>query len=36
MGKRKIIWSSKANRKLLEILECYAQRNKSKTYTING
>lgn len=34
MGKRKIIWSSKANRKLLEILEFYAQRNKSKTYSI--
>ena len=34
MGKRKIIWSSKANRKLLEILEYYAQRNKSKKYSI--
>jgi len=34
MGKRKIIWSSKANRKLLEILEYYSQRNKSKKYSI--
>jgi len=34
MGKRKIIWSSKANRKLFEILEFYAQRNKSKAYSI--
>ena len=34
MGKRKIIWSSKANRKLIEILEFYAQRNKSKTHSI--
>ena len=34
MGKRKIIWSSKANRKLFEILEFYAQRNKSKTYSV--
>jgi len=34
MGKRKIIWSNKANRKLFEILEFYAQRNKSKTYSI--
>ncbi len=33
MGKRKIIWSRKANRKLFEILEFYAQRNKSKTYS---
>ena len=34
MGKRKIIWSSKANRKLFEIMEFYAQRNKSKTYSV--
>jgi plasmid stabilization system protein ParE len=34
MGKRKIIWSGKANKKLLEILEYYAHRNKSKTYSI--
>jgi plasmid stabilization system protein ParE len=34
MGKRKIIWSSKANKKLFEIMEFYAQRNKSKTYSI--
>lgn len=34
MGKRKIIWSSKANRKLHEILEYNAKRNKSKTYSI--
>jgi plasmid stabilization system protein ParE len=34
MGKRKIIWSSKANRKLVEVLEYYAQRNKSKKYSI--
>lgn len=34
MGRRKIIWSGKANRKLFEILEFYAQRNKSKTYSI--
>jgi addiction module RelE/StbE family toxin len=34
MGKRKIIWSNKANRKLFEIMEFYAQRNKSKTYSI--
>jgi len=33
MGKRKVIWSSKANRKLFEIMEFYAQRNKSKTYS---
>ncbi len=34
MGKRKIIWTSKANRKLLEILEYYAHRNRNKTYSI--
>jgi addiction module RelE/StbE family toxin len=34
MGKRKIIWSNKANRKLFEIMEFYAQRNSSKTYSI--
>lgn len=34
MAKRKIIWSSQANRKLFEIMEFYTQRNKSKTYSI--
>jgi len=34
MGKRKIIWSNKANRELFEIMEFYAQRNKSKTYSV--
>jgi|688.fasta_scaffold753940_1 plasmid stabilization system protein ParE len=34
MGKRKVIWSVKANKKLLEILEFYAQRNRSKTHSI--
>ena len=34
MGKRKIIWSGKANKKLLEILEYYAERNKSKIYSV--
>jgi plasmid stabilization system protein ParE len=34
MGKRKIIWSDTANRKLFEILEFYAQRNKSKNYSL--
>jgi len=34
MGKRKIIWSDKAKKKLFEILEFYEQRNKSKTYSI--
>jgi plasmid stabilization system protein ParE len=34
MGKRRIIWSDNANKKLFEILEYYAQRNKSKRYSI--
>ena len=33
MAKRKIIWSSKAKIKHLEILEFYYQRNQSKTYS---
>ena len=34
MGKRKVIWSNNANRKLFEIMEFYARRNGSKTYSI--
>ena len=34
MGKRKIIWSENAKRKLFEIMNFYAKRNKSKTYSI--
>lgn len=34
MGKRKIIWSHRAQIKLFEILEFYAERNKSKAYSI--
>lgn len=34
MGKRKVIWSGKAKRKLFAILEFYAHRNKSKAYSI--
>ena len=34
MGKRKIIWSAKAIRKLDVILEFYAERNKNKTYSL--
>jgi plasmid stabilization system protein ParE len=33
MAKRKIIWSHKANIKLFEILDFYAERNKSATYS---
>jgi len=33
MAKRKIIWSHRARIKLYEILEYYAQRNKSKVYS---
>ncbi len=33
MGKRKIIWSQRANIKLFEILEFYARRNKSTSYS---
>lgn len=34
MGKREIIWSAKAERKLFEILEFYSNKNKSRTYSI--
>lgn len=34
MGKRKIIWSDRAKKKLFEILEFYEQRNNSKTFSI--
>lgn len=34
MGKRRIIWSENAKRKLFEIMNFYAKRNKSKTYSI--
>ncbi len=33
MAKRKIIWSHRAKIKLFEILDFYAKRNKSKTYS---
>jgi plasmid stabilization system protein ParE len=33
MAKRKIIWSHRAKIRLSGILEFYAQRNKSKTYS---
>jgi toxin YoeB len=33
MAKRKIIWSQKAEIKLFRILESYAERKKSKTYS---
>jgi len=33
MAKRKIIWSHRAEIKLFKILEYYAERNKSKTYS---
>lgn len=33
MVKRKIVWSDKARFKLFEILEFYAERNKSSTYS---
>ena len=33
MAKRKIIWSHRANIKLFEILDFYANRNGSKTYS---
>jgi len=34
MGKRKIVWSHKAEIKLFQILEFYAGRNQSKAYSI--
>jgi len=34
MAKRKIIWSHLSQIKLFEILEFYADRNKSRTYSI--
>jgi plasmid stabilization system protein ParE len=33
MAKRKIIWSHRAEIKLFKILEFYAERNKSRTYS---
>jgi plasmid stabilization system protein ParE len=33
MAKRTIVWSHRANIKLFEILDFYAERNKSKTYS---
>ena len=33
MAKKKVIWSSKAKLKLFNILEYYAEKNKSKTYS---
>jgi plasmid stabilization system protein ParE len=33
MAKRKIIWSQKAKIKLFQILDFYAERNKSTTYS---
>jgi plasmid stabilization system protein ParE len=35
MGKRKIVWSHKAEIKLFQILEFYAERNQSKAYSIS-
>jgi plasmid stabilization system protein ParE len=34
MGKRTIIWSHRARIRLFEILEYYADRNKSKTFSV--
>ena len=34
MGKRKIIWSHRAQIKLFQILEFYAKRNQSKVYSL--
>lgn len=34
MGKRKIIWSHRARIKLFQILEFYADRNQSKSYSV--
>ena len=34
MGKGKIIWSPSAKSKLFEILDYYAYRNKSKTFSV--
>lgn len=34
MGKRKIIWSHRARIRLFQILEFYAERNKSKAYSL--
>lgn len=34
MGKRKIIWSHRAQIRLFQILEFYAQRNQSKIYSL--
>ena len=34
MGKRKIVWSHRARIRLFEIMEYFAERNKSKTYSV--
>lgn len=34
MARRKIIWSNRAKIKLYAILDFYAQRNKSKAYSV--
>ena len=34
MGKRKINWTNRATIKLIQILEFYAERNKSKVYSL--
>ena len=34
MAKRKIVWSSRAKKRLYAILEYYIERIKSKTYAI--
>lgn len=34
MAKRKIIWSHRAEIRLFKMLEFYAERNKSKTYSV--
>lgn len=34
MGKRKIVWSHRARIRLFEIMDYFAERNKSKTYSV--
>ena len=34
MAKRKIVWSNRAKKRLYGLLEFYAERNKSKLYSI--
>jgi toxin YoeB len=34
MAKRKIVWSNRAKKRLYGLLEFYAERNKSKSYSI--